>query len=104
MADRTHDGPHDGTHDDCFGCRIKGVGIAPSAMPSRQRIRRDANGNPVLRPMEDPSWEKGVAGERRPGGGFVPYLNEKGSPMRIKEHGEKRALVRENLQRLSQKG
>lgn len=28
---------HDGSHgDDCFGCRIKTVGFAPSATPSRR--------------------------------------------------------------------
>lgn len=30
---RTHDGPHDGTHDD-FGCRIKQVNLAPTALGS----------------------------------------------------------------------
>lgn len=45
--------------------------------------------------MQAPSWEKGVAGEYRPGGGFVPYIGAgKASPMGIKEAAEKRTEIK----------
>ena len=41
------------------------------------------------RSTEPPSWEKGVAGEHRPGGGFMPYLKGD-SYVGIKEYSENR--------------
>jgi hypothetical protein len=48
----------------------------------------------------EPVWEKGVAGEHRPGGGFVPILNEAGAPMPIKEYTEKRRDITSKVREL----
>lgn len=90
-----HDGPHDPDHpvidpatgEACFGCRVKGAtfGIGMSATPTRNLDRKT-----VVRPMQEPSWEKGVAGEHRPGGGFMPYLDANGAEIGVKEFGERR--------------
>jgi len=82
---KTHDGPHDGTHDDCFGCKVKHIQVDQGVMATRSPSKK-------LRPMADPSWEKGIAGEQRPGG-FMPYLNAKLDPIRVKEWGEIRSKV-----------
>lgn len=49
-----------------------------------------------------PSWEKGQVGEHRPGGGFVPILTETGSPMGVKEYGERRREVDARLREVRQ--
>lgn len=51
----------------------------------------------------EPSWEKGRAGEHRPGGGFMPYIDPKtGSAMTIKRYAEGgRHLVEKGRQRLA---
>lgn len=63
--------------------RAKGISVAPSATPSRFKQGR-------RRPIEQPSWEKGIPTEKRPGGFEMPYLNEDGSRVRVKEHAQRR--------------
>lgn len=42
-----------------------------------------------------PDWEKGRAGEERPGGGFMPYISSgAGGSMGVKEHSERRVEVK----------
>jgi hypothetical protein len=84
-------------NDDCYGCRLraKGVAVAASATPNRT-----ANRPYVHRPMQDPSWEKGIAGERRPGGAFMPYLGADGQPMGVKEAADNRGGVETQIKRL----
>lgn len=71
--------------DEHYACRLRQNRhmIAPSATPSRFRHGK-------IRPMQDPSWEKGIATEKRPGGIEMPLLNEHGSPIHVKEYGERR--------------
>jgi hypothetical protein len=79
-----------------YGCELKGAKIfAPSATPSRMADRPH-----VHRPMADPSWEKGVAGERRPDGSFMPYLSADRTEMGVYEHAEKRKSVADAVHRL----
>jgi hypothetical protein len=84
---RTHDGPHGGdNHDpDCYGCVLKAKDLSYSsqAMPTRGRRQ-------PFRPMQQPSWEAGVAGEHRPGGGFMPYLDGNLNEIGVKEMAENR--------------
>lgn len=91
MREKTHDGRHG---EDCFGCRIQQVGIAPSAMPSRKNTLPPAEANPA--------WERGVAGEHRRDGTFMPYLDNKLNPIGLKTFAEKRTelepLIAENHQ------
>lgn len=82
---KSHDGPHDGSHPDCFGCRVKHVNVAPSAMPSRH--------NKVAPRPTEPRWERGVAGERRPDGSFMPYLEPNLSTVGIKAYAEKKKRI-----------
>lgn len=80
--------------DDCWGCRIraKGVQVSPSATPSRR--------NTIPPRTADPAWERGLAGERRCDGSFMPYLNEHGSPLHVKEAGERRHEINAQVDRL----
>lgn len=75
--------------DEHYACRLRQNEsmIMPSATPSRFRHGK-------IRPMKQPSWEKGMApAEDRPGGFKMPILNEKGGRMRIKEYTEKRREI-----------
>ncbi len=91
---KRHDGPHDGTNpykdpDElsglCFGCRIKQVEFDPYATPSRVIDRPQP-----IRPMAENPWANGVAGEHRPGGGFMPYLDGDGKKIGVKQYADNR--------------
>ena len=56
--------------------------LTAAAAPSRQ--------NKVPPPKANPAWEKGIAGEHRPGGTFVPYLKNDGSQIGVKEFADNR--------------
>lgn len=73
-----------------YGCRLraKGISLSSAATPSR---KLDRPYKP--RPMQQPSWEKGIEGQHRPGGGFMPVLNEKGKKMGVYEAQTKRAKI-----------
>lgn len=79
---------------DLYGCvlRRKGISLSFDASPTR-RVRRP------FRPKVNCSWEAGVAGERRPGGDFMPYLDGSGRKIRVKEYGERRRELSEIRQR-----
>lgn len=88
---KTHDGPHDGTHDD-FGCRVKHAQFGVAAMPSRM--------NQVAPSVPNNSWEKGVAGETRRDGSFMPYLTTERQRMGVHEYATRRHEVKEQVNRL----
>ena len=46
--------------------------------------------NKVPPPQANPVWEKGIAGEHRRGGTFVPYLKNDGSRIGVKEFADNR--------------
>ena len=46
--------------------------------------------NKVPPPQADPAWEKGIAGEHRRGGAFVPYLNADGERIGVKKFADNR--------------
>jgi hypothetical protein len=48
------------------------------------------SGKFVFRPKPNASWEAGVKGETRADGSFMPYLDQHGSPIGVKQWGEKR--------------
>jgi hypothetical protein len=72
---------------DCpkYGCQLrrKGLSFSADATPTA-RARRP------FRKAEQPSWEKGISGEHRVDGSFMPYLTETGRKIRVKEAGERR--------------
>lgn len=61
---------------------------------------RESSGKP--RPVQSPSWEKGIAGEHRPDGSFMPYLSaeQEYAPIGVKEFGERRHEITEQVNRL----
>lgn len=73
-----------------YGCtlRRKSIGFSADATPTRRAQR-------PFRPKQDPSWEKGVAGEKRVDGSFMPYLDSSGRKIRVKEAGERRRELTE---------
>lgn len=79
---------------DHYGCqlRAKGVNVSPAAMPSRRRW-----GNPR---RAEPSWEKGIATEKRPGGFEMPILTESGARMHVKEAAERRHEINNRREQL----
>jgi hypothetical protein len=73
-----------------YGCqlRLKGITVSSSATPSRGKRGKPAE-------HTNNSWEKGIAGENRGHGTFMPYLNDKGKPMSIKQGSEQRHKIKE---------
>jgi len=70
---------------DCGGT-VKRILQAPAltaaAAPSRM--------NKVPPPQANPAWEKGIAGEHRRDGSFVPYVHADGSRIGVKEFADNR--------------
>lgn len=50
--------------------------------------------------MQQPSWEKGLAGETRVDGSFMPYLNEHREEMGVHEFSNRRRDVESAVKRL----
>lgn len=76
--------------DEHYGCRLrsKGVQIGTLATPSK-----DKHG--TLTPTAPkPEWAKCVYDER-PDGSKMPILKSDGSPLRVKEAGEKASFLRD---------
>ena len=46
--------------------------------------------NGIRRNNVHANWEKGIKGESRPDGSFMPYLNATGDPIRMKDWSENR--------------
>ena len=79
---------------DCGGT-VKRILQAPAltaaAAPSRQ--------NKVPPPQADPVWEKGIAGETRRDGSFVPYLDKEGGRIGVKDFADNRKKYERILRR-----
>jgi hypothetical protein len=73
-----------------YGCqlRAKNIGLSSSATPTRVKDRPHK-----FRPMKQPSWEKGIEGTHRPGGYFMPFLNDKGARMGVHEAQSNRSRI-----------
>ena len=56
--------------------------LTAAATPSRR--------NKVPPPQADPVWERGIAGEHRRGGTFVPYLDSDGKRIGVKKFADNR--------------
>jgi len=72
--------------------RAKGITVSPKATPTQHNRKKPAE-------HTNNSWERGVAGENRGHGTFMPYLNEKGKPLPIKQGSEQRHKIREIRQK-----
>lgn len=83
---------------DLYGCQMrrKGINLSYDASPTRRARRR-------WRPKVDASWEAGIAGEHRPGGEFMPYLDSTGTRhIRVKEAAERRVEISQIRERQRQ--
>lgn len=84
---RTHDGPHGGVNFDpaCYGCTLKekNICLSSSATPTKKRHQ-------PFRPIQQPSWEAGRAGEFRKDGSFMPYLDGQLNEIGVKEMADNR--------------
>jgi hypothetical protein len=83
-----HEGPCDVDPDACghwcckarYWQRAGGLRLSSDAVPHvRERDARHAPRG------SDPAWEKGLVGEHRPGGTFMPLLDKECLPMRVGE-------------------
>ncbi len=78
----------------CWKCRngtgcIRSFVVPASATPTRKQSK----GRPRA---ADPAWERGVAGEDRPDGSFMPYVNSTGTHIGVKEYADKRGRYEEH--------
>lgn len=80
-----------------YACRLraKGLHFSATATPTAR-----ASSAPPRTP--DPAWERGIVGERRPDGSFMPVLRpgSVGTPLRVHEHSSIRGQVDEGIKRL----
>lgn len=60
---------------------------------------RTSNGKPA---KHNPAWERGVKGEHRADGSFMPYLDKDLAPIGLKQWGEERHKFEANLAELRQ--
>lgn len=84
--------------DGCYACvlRRKGVQVSPAATPSRVKNRAQPH-----RPLADPSFEKGLVGEHRVDGSFMPVLRPgTTTPMGVHEAMGQRTKIEEGIKRL----
>jgi hypothetical protein len=79
---------------EAYACQLRAKGVQLSAGRATT-IRKGKPGSNA----EHNGWERGVAGERRKGGTFMPYLDAKGDVIPIREGVAKRAHHREIRQR-----
>lgn len=76
--------------------RAKGLYVSTMAMPTRMSNRRHP-----YRPVKEPSWEKGVVGEHRSDGSFMPVLAPgTDRPMGVHEHQSQSHKVEEGIRAL----
>lgn len=83
--------------EDHLGCRLraKGINLGPGATPTRTKRRTTK-----ARPDPGNAFERGIVGEHRPGGGFMPYFSKEGGVMRTKERAEDRHAIDTRLNEL----
>lgn len=77
---------------DTLGCRLRRDGLfSLSSAATPTRARRLPYRDPAK--VNHNSWEAGKTGEHRPDGSFMPYLNERGGPIRTKDYAEQRGAL-----------
>jgi len=71
--------------DSTYGAQLRSKGVIVDAGAAKSTRRGKPSSN-----AEYNGWERGVEGEHRPDGSFMPYLNGEGSPIRKKAMSEGR--------------
>jgi len=61
---------------------LQSPALTAAAAPSRM--------NKVPPPKANPAWERGIAGQHRPGGTFVPYVDSEGKRIGVKKFADNR--------------
>jgi len=92
----TRQSMRDEAHTDCPECneptlrRVMFGNVTPSSTPTRM--------NSVPPRRQEPSWEKGRAGEYRSDGSFAPYLRpDDGTTMGVKEFADNRGKYEKKI-------
>lgn len=68
----------------CYACKLDHIQFDAAWAPNHKH-------SPVPpRTASDPAWERGIASETRIDGSTMPYLKRDGSPIHLKEAGERR--------------
>lgn len=81
-----------------FACKLRAKNFALGPAIQTNRISNQRRTGPRT---PDPAWERGVKGEVRPDGSFMPYLSPTtGAKLRVKEYGENRRQIDERVKRL----
>lgn len=75
---------------DAYGCVLRRKGVQLSPGQARSVLKGQAGSN-----SEYNGVERAIAGERRKGGTFMPYLDKKGNTVPIKQHRANEAHHRE---------
>jgi len=86
---------HDCGNPDCYHCRLRSKAVQVSP---RVQMNRDRNWKPT--PSVPPEFNKKIVYEDRPGGFKSPVLRKDGTPLRAKEHAEKRHEIDDQLARI----
>ena len=73
---------------------LQSPALSAAAAPSRM--------NKVPPPQADPSWEKGVSGEHRRDGSFVPYVDTEGNRIGVKKFADNRTKYERILRERNQ--
>ena len=68
---------------------LQAPALTAAAAPSRM--------NKVPPPQANPVWEKGISGEHRRDGSFVPYVHADGSRIGVKEFADNRTKYERNI-------
>lgn len=78
-----------------YACQLrrKGIGVSMKATPSRHNRKPPAE-------HTNNNWEKGVAGENRGHGTFMPYLGADGKALPIKQKSEAEVKVKKLREKL----
>lgn len=69
-----------------YADHLRSINFSSTATPTARKP------SAKTRPMSDPAWERGKAGERRADGSFMPYLAPGSTrPLGVKEYADNRA-------------
>lgn len=77
---------------DCFACKLDTV-----QMDARIQARRTTRYVSPAKP--DNPWERGVAGEHRVDGSFMPYIGPDYEPIGVKQFAENRSRYEKTIRR-----
>lgn len=90
--DAQHALDHPEIVDGCRACKLDSI-----QLDARLHARRTTRYVPPRKANN--AWERGVAGEHRPGGGFMPYLNRELAPLSVKQFADNRSRNEEQIRR-----